>query len=184
MRLLAGHVGCNATGVYSLAQAVLAADAGARAVSVGVGAVSDHWRTQNPSPQHHQPPAHEDRGVLLCAGVHATLHALEYTTTRTVAAGCRTAAQALALTGVDAIALTPRLLRTLACRDAADVVPRLPRHPRTTADQYMLRPATAALWPREAASLLRQQHNLATDAFADLKHYASIAIEPFVQLEA
>ena len=180
VRSLAGVVRCNATCVYSLAQAVLAADAGACAVSVGVGDVSDHWHWKTGR----EAPAWEDRGVLLCSSVQMTLRTLEYTGTATVAAGCRTVAQVLELAGADCIALAPWMVHALARRDAADVYEHLPHHARIAADQYMLRPATLTVWPQDATELLRQERARTTECFNNVGRTVSNAIAPFVRLEA
>lgn len=180
VRALAGVVRCNATCVYSLAQAVLAADAGACAVSVGVGTVSDHWRWQTGRAA----PAWEDRGVLLCSSVQMTLRTLEYTRTTTIAAGCRTVAQALELAGADCLALAPPVLHALARRDAADVYEHLPHHARISADQYMLRPATLTVWPQDANELLAQERARTTECYNTVGRTISNSIAPFVRLEA
>lgn len=162
---LAGVVKCNATCVFSLSQAMLAADAGASMVSVGVGDVSDYWRWKTGT----EAPVWEDRGVLLCTNVQMTLRTLGYHHTAVVATNCRTIAQVLELAGVDCVTLAPWMLHELACRDAHEVYNKVPHQARVTPDQYMLRPSVLLNWPRDATDLLQQTHTRCLECYHSLE---------------
>ena len=179
MRQLKGKVRCNATCVFSLEQAVLAAKAGACAVSVGVGDISDYWRWKTG----YESPAWDDRGVQLCSRIQMTLRCLNHTNTLTVAMNCRTVSQVLELVGVDCVALAPWMLCDLSSRSSSDVYCHLNLEPsrseRKAAGQHDHR----SPWPTAAQELLEQAQSRNTDCLHKLSRAIKQDLTPFLAPE-
>ena len=164
MKKLNGSVRVNATCVFSLMQAIKAAEAGARAVSVGVGDLSDYWRWKTG----YESPAWDDRGVQLCTSVQTTLRSLGHQNTLTVAMNCRTVSQVLELAGIDCIAVAPWMLYDLAGRSSCDVYRHLDDRPATRANKQMLRKKAFDPWPEDALVLLGQAQTRWSDCLVKL----------------
>ena len=165
IKQLNGIVRCNATCVFSIEQAVQAAKAGACAVSVGVGDVSDYWRWKTGD----EAPAWDDRGVQLCSQVQATLRAMKYTNTLTVAMNCRTVSQVLELVGVDCLALAPWMLCDLSNRSSSDVYCRLCQEQSKPSSKTAFKHLEHDYpWPTSAQELLQQARSRNTDSLHKL----------------
>ena len=179
VKKLNGIVKCNATCVFSLVQAIKAAEAGARAVSVGVGDLSDYWRWKTGD----ESPAWDDRGVQLCTEVQRTLRSLNRQDTLTIAMNCRTVSQVLELAGIDCIAVAPWMLYDLASRCSCDVYCRLTDRPSARPNRRMLRQKSFDPWPEDALALLDQAQTRSSDCLAKLNRTIAKKISPFLNTE-
>ncbi|KAL0213726.1 hypothetical protein P9112_005910 [Eukaryota sp. TZLM1-RC] len=99
------NINCNATLIFSLPQALAAADARAFVVSPFVGRISDWYKTR-------EFETSQDAGVLLVKSVFTALKKLG-SRTEVMAASFRSLDQALCLTGADMITLNPKFIHEL-----------------------------------------------------------------------
>jgi len=101
-------INCNMTLLFSLAQAVAAADAGAKLISPFVGRILDWFKKKN---QREYAPA-EDPGVLSVREIYAYYKTFGYPT-EVMGASFRSKAEALELAGCDLLTISPDLLGEL-----------------------------------------------------------------------
>lgn len=104
---------CNMTLLFSLPQAVAAADAGAQLISPFVGRIYD-WYKKSTGENY---TADNDPGVQSVANIYAYYKKFGYPT-EIMGASFRNTGQILALTGCDLLTISPELLQQLADTDA------------------------------------------------------------------
>lgn len=109
------RVDCNCTLIFSLAQAVACADAGAALVSPFVGRILD-WYQEHSGQTHFSPE--QDPGVIAVKGVYNYFKAHDLPTV-VMAASFRNLDQIRQLAGCDAMTLSPLFLDALAASTAA-----------------------------------------------------------------
>ena len=100
---------CNMTLMFSMAQAIEAAEAGATLVSPFVGRITD-WFKKAEGKDGYAPDA--DPGVKFVRGVYAAFKKLDYPTL-IMGASFRSVEQVLALAGCDLLTISPELLQKL-----------------------------------------------------------------------
>jgi transaldolase len=110
-------INCNMTLLFSLAQAVAAAEAGAKLISPFVGRILDWYKKKN---QREYVPA-EDPGVLSVREIYAYYKTFGYPT-EVMGASFRGKAEALELAGCDLLTISPELLGEL--KNSTEPVPR------------------------------------------------------------
>jgi transaldolase len=110
-------INCNMTLLFSMAQAVAAADAGARLISPFVGRILDWYKKTN---KRDYAPA-EDPGVLSVREIYAYYKSFGYPT-EVMGASFRSKGEALELAGCDLLTISPELLGEL--QSSTDPVPR------------------------------------------------------------
>ena len=104
---------CNMTLLFSLPQAVAAADAGAKLISPFVGRIYD-WYKKSTGENY---TGDNDPGVQSVANIYAYYKKFGYAT-EIMGASFRNTGQILALTGCDLLTISPELLQQLADTDA------------------------------------------------------------------
>lgn len=104
---------CNMTLLFSLPQAVAAADAGAKLISPFVGRIYD-WYKKSTGENY---TGDNDPGVQLVANIYAYYKKFGYAT-EIMGASFRNTGQILALAGCDLLTLSPELLQQLTDTDA------------------------------------------------------------------
>lgn len=105
---------CNMTLLFSLPQAVAAADAGAKLISPFVGRIYD-WYEKSTGENY---TSHNDPGVQSVANIYAYYKKFGYAT-EIMGASFRNTGQILALVGCDLLTISPELLQQLAEDDAS-----------------------------------------------------------------
>jgi transaldolase len=110
-------INCNMTLLFSLAQAVAAAEAGAKLISPFVGRILDWYKKKN---QREYVPA-EDPGVLSVQEIYAYYKTFGYPT-EVMGASFRSKAEALELAGCDLLTISPELLGEM--KNSTEPVPR------------------------------------------------------------
>jgi transaldolase len=110
-------IDCNMTLLFSMAQAVGAAEAGAKLISPFVGRILDWYKKTN---KREYAPA-EDPGVLSVREIYAYYKTFGYPT-EVMGASFRSKGEALELAGCDLLTISPELLGEL--KAATDPVPR------------------------------------------------------------
>ena len=102
------EINCNMTLLFSLAQAVAAAEAGAKLISPFVGRILDWYKKKN---QREYLPA-EDPGVLSVREIYAYYKTFGHPT-EVMGASFRSKGEALELAGCDLLTISPELLGEL-----------------------------------------------------------------------
>jgi transaldolase len=110
-------INCNMTLLFSMAQAVAAADAGAKLISPFVGRILDWFKKQKGTDF---PPA-EDPGVLSVREIYSYYKTFGYKT-EVMGASFRSKAEVLELAGCDLLTISPELLAEL--KNSTDTVSR------------------------------------------------------------
>jgi transaldolase len=110
-------INCNMTLLFSMAQAVAAADAGAKLISPFVGRILDWYKKNN---KREYVPA-EDPGVLSVREIYAYYKTFGYST-EVMGASFRSKEEALELAGCDLLTISPDLLAEL--KNSAEPVQR------------------------------------------------------------
>ena len=105
---------CNMTLLFSLPQAVAAADAGAKLISPFVGRIYD-WYKKSTGENY---TSNNDPGVQSVANIYAYYKKFGYAT-EIMGASFRNTGQILALTGCDLLTISPELLQQLAENEAS-----------------------------------------------------------------
>ena len=105
---------CNMTLLFSLPQAVAAADAGAKLISPFVGRIYD-WYKKSTGENY---TSNNDPGVQSVANIYAYYKKFGYAT-EIMGASFRNTGQILALTGCDLLTISPELLQQLAENNAS-----------------------------------------------------------------
>lgn len=99
---------CNMTLLFSLAQAVACAEAGAKLVSPFVGRIYDWYKAK----LGHDFKSHDDPGVLSVKGIYNYYKKFDYST-EVMGASFRNIGQVLELAGCDLLTISPKLLGEL-----------------------------------------------------------------------
>lgn len=102
-------VRCNMTLLFSMAQAVGAAEAGAHLISPFVGRITDWYKAKTGTENY---PVEEDPGVLSVRRIYAYFKKAGYKTI-VMGASFRSTGQVLGLTGCDKLTIAPALLEKL-----------------------------------------------------------------------
>jgi len=110
--LEAEGIHCNLTLLFSLAQAAVAADVGATLVSPFVGRITDYFKKRDNVSSF---PVDQDPGIISVRRIFNYYKSYGYKTI-VMGASFRSADQVLALTGCDALTISPALLEELASR--------------------------------------------------------------------
>jgi transaldolase len=110
-------INCNMTLLFSMAQAIGAAEAGAKLISPFVGRILDWYKKAN---QREYAPA-EDPGVQSVREIYAYYKTFGYAT-EVMGASFRSKGEALELAGCDLLTISPELLGEM--KDSADPVAR------------------------------------------------------------
>ncbi len=132
---------CNCTLLFSLVQAVACAEAGVTLISPFVGRILDWYKKNEPSPAYEADVANCDPGVVSVRTIYNYLKHYNYNTV-VMGASFRSAAQIVALAGVDLLTISPKLLDEL----SSDT---------TTHISAFLSPAEARAAPAEAIGCRR-----------------------------
>jgi transaldolase len=110
-------INCNMTLLFSLAQAVACAEAGAKLISPFVGRILD-WYKKDTGKDY---PAAEDPGVVSVREIYAYYKKFSYAT-EVMGASFRSKAEVLELAGCDLLTISPQLLAEL--KSSTDTVTR------------------------------------------------------------
>ncbi len=102
--------------LFSLPQAIEAAEAGATLISPFVGRITDWYKKSEGKDEKFSYPPDEDPGVKSVERIYASFKKLGYAT-EVMGASFRSAAQVLALAGCDLLTISPDLLKELAGSD-------------------------------------------------------------------
>lgn len=105
---------CNMTLMFSMAQAIEAAEVGATLISPFVGRITD-WFKKSEGKENYGPD--DDPGVRFVRGVYASFKKLGYQT-QIMGASFRSVDQVLGLAGCDLLTISPDLLQKLTESDA------------------------------------------------------------------
>lgn len=102
-------IACNVTLVFSLAQAIAAANANATLISPFVGRISDWYKIKEPGKTF---TVEKDPGVLSVKTIYEYLKN-KHSRTEVMGASFRSKEQVLALAGIDALTISPKILEEL-----------------------------------------------------------------------
>lgn len=99
---------CNMTLMFSMAQAIACAEAGATLISPFVGRILDWYKTNTGKDY----PAHEDPGVISVTSIYNYYKKFGYNT-QIMGASFRNSGEILELAGCDLLTISPKLLKEL-----------------------------------------------------------------------
>lgn len=102
-------ISCNVTLIFSIAQAIAAANANATLISPFVGRISDWYKEKEPNKTF---SVETDPGVLSVKTIYEYLKN-KHSRTEVMGASFRSKEQVLALAGIDALTISPKILEEL-----------------------------------------------------------------------